>query len=211
MKPWLQQARGSALILTMLILLVLSAIGMVALADVGRSVKQSGVYRVRAQAQNFSEAAAEYVVRDSGERADAYWNMMERGQMNSLDGMAIGNRLATSRRGAFVRLDRDRDGTGHFNDLRADTDWGETGLLTNGTKSSFEAREGASEFSVIIRDPLDGPPAPGYSDRYCFKKVTIASRGFVGEPDPEWTGAGMMAERRNAVETFIGPIECGSQ
>ncbi len=212
---WVGRRRGSALILTMLILLVLSALGMMALRSVSQSVQQSGAYRVRTQADGMSEAAVEYASAQAGNDAKTFWSMMNSAQGNAsreaIDAdSSLADRKSLTRRGAFLELTQ-RPGTGtdietDFEHL--DTTDTETGLLGSG---SFEAAEDHTQFSVIIRDPLDGPPAPGYGEQYCFKKVTIASRALVGQPDRDWTGSGMMAESRHGMETFIGPIECGAQ
>ena len=217
--------RGSALILVMMILLVLSAVGMVALRDVSRTVQQAGAYRVRSQARTFSASAAEYATKRSGDDAKGFWQMMTKSHVNDLSELGSGDRMGTARMGAFVKLtQRPGDSTTKetgFPELNTTTD--ETGLFYNSANSaavSFETKENQSaaddtekntSFTVVLRDPIDGIPAPGYSSNYCFKKVTVASRARVGQTDPEWEGSNMVAETRTVSEALIGPIECGSQ
>jgi hypothetical protein len=209
---WLQAQRGSALILTMLILLVLSGLGMVALRSTTRSVQQSGTYRVRTQANTFSEAAVEYSGSLASQDAATFWGMMRSSQDNALNGLSdISNRQDRHAIGPFIKLHQKgaedtADRVNHFEGMTPTAT--ATGLFGD---DSFEDGEQGAEFEVIFRDPLDGPPAPGYGENYCFKKVTITSRAIVGEPDRTWAGSGMMGERRNSIEAFIGPIECGAR
>lgn len=215
-RRWMGRRRGSALILTMLIMLVLGALGMMALRDVSRSVQQSGAYRVRTQADGFSEAAVEFTSTQGGNDAKTFWAEMNSDHatrseaMLDDDNMELNNRKSLTRRGAYKVLTQRAGGVDSarddFEHISSSSE--ETGLLGDG---SFETAEPNTEFSVILRDPLDGPPMPGYDDNHCFKKITIASRALLGRPDRDWSGGGMMAERRHGVETFIGPLPCGAQ
>ncbi|QDG50766.1 hypothetical protein FIV42_08485 [Persicimonas caeni] len=210
-RKWLAQQQGSALILTMLVLLVLTGLGMLAMRDTRASLQQSGAYRVRAQATGLAEAASGYTAYMAGKDASGFWAMMQSPQVTNLSQLSSANaRQAEARRGAYLHL-KQKAGSGDkvFPNVTAIT--GETGLLTNGSKKSFEARESSSQFEVVLRDPMDGPPAAGYGENYCFKKITVVSRGLVGEPSHDWSGSGMVADKRTAIETYIGPIECGAQ
>jgi hypothetical protein len=207
-----ESRQGSALILTMLILLVLTAVGMVALRDVARTVQQSGVYRVRTQSETFTEAVSEFISKRAGDNAEGYWKKMESdfdGQMGGLSGT---DRLARNDMGAMMQLSQDTADTGPLGVLGASTE--ETGLFYEDSvgKASFEQapNEGTQNFRVILRDPMDGIPVPGYSDKYCFKKVTIATESTVGQADPEWTRANMVATSQSGAEVLIGPMDCGS-
>jgi hypothetical protein len=207
---WLKMQRGSALILTMLILLVLSGLGMVALRSTTRGLQQSGAYRVRTQANTFSEAAAEYSGAMASKDAATFWGMMRSAHDNSMDGLSVADRQTAHAIGPHIQLHQKSGTTAEqvsdFEGMNPTTT--ATGLFS---ADSFEEGETGSEFEVIFRDPLDGPPAPGYGENYCFKKVTITSRAVVGTADRTWNGAGMMGEKRNSIETFIGPIECGAR
>lgn len=217
--------RGSALILVMMILLVLSAVGMVALRDVSRTVQQAGAYRVQSQARTFSDSAAQYATKRAGDDAKSFWQMMTSSHVNDLSELGSGDRMGTARLGAYAKLtQRPGDSTTKetdFPELHTTTD--ETGLFYNDANSaavSFETKENQAaaddsvkntSFTVVLRDPIDGIPAPGYSSNYCFKKVTVASRARVGKIDPEWEGSNMIAEERTVSEALIGPVECGAQ
>ena len=88
----------------------------------------------------------------------------------------------------------------------------ETGLFTNdsSTNPSFEQGESTHRFALVFRDPIDGIPVPGYSDDFCFKKVTIATEAEVGQTDPEWNNSNMIARSQSGQEVLLGPIHCGS-
>lgn len=217
---WLARRRGSALILTLLILLVLTALGMVALRDVGRSVQQSGAYRIRSQADTFSEAAVDYASVYAGNNADRLYEDMQLAQLGGLQDVQgdstvsssdrFESRTAMARLGPHIVLEQDPGEKTQFGDL--DTMSGtETGLVSGGDKNSFESSEEDVEFSVVFRNPIDGPAIPGYDSNCRYKKITIASRGRVGKPDRDWEGAGMVGEMRHGIEAFVGPINCGQQ
>jgi hypothetical protein len=83
----------------------------------------------------------------------------------------------------------------------------ETGLFrTDDTETTFESRR-TSEFRVVTRDIVDGPPAPWYGDGTCFKKALIAADARVGQVDPDWSKANNVAAARHGIEAFIGPVE----
>lgn len=210
-RTWLADQQGSALILTMLVLLVLTGLGMLAMRNTRASLQQSGAYRVRTQATGLAEAATGYTAYLAGKDASGFWAMMQSPQVTTLSQLADAtSRQAEARRGAYLHLKQKAGTTDNiFPNVAASAE--ETGLLTDGSAPSFEKRESASRFEVVLRDPMDGPPAAGYGENYCFKKVTVVSRGLIGEPSADWTGSGMVADKRTAVETYIGPIECGAQ
>lgn len=217
---WLARERGSALILTILILLVLSGLGMVALRNVASSVQQSGAYRVRAQADTFSEAAVDYASIYAGNSAERLYEDMQlaqAGRINDPDNDTSTNKTATAgvrasmgRVGPHLVLHQRPGEKIQFGDLDTKSDT-VTGLVSGGSANSFEHVEKGAEFSVVFRNPIDGPAIPGYDSECRYKKVTIASRGRVGKPDKKWEGANMFGEKRHGIEVFIGPINCGQQ
>ena len=209
---WLGRQRGSALILTMLILLVLTAVGMVALRDVARTVQQSGVHRVRTQSETFTGAVSEFVSKRAGDNAAGYWNKMESDFDEDLGLATASDRDARNDMGAMMVLSQDTASSGDLGVLGNSTV--ETGLFYESSvdKASFEQspNEDTHNFRVILRDPMDGIPVPGYSDQYCFKKVTIATETTVGQGDPEWNKSNMIASSQSGSEVLIGPIDCGN-
>jgi|GEM_PF-2899039 len=215
---WLQKPRGSALILTLLVLLVLTGLGMTAMHSVGRSLNQSGAYRVRAQASGLANAAVLYTASQAGKHAQNYWSEMNNEQ-NRGYAASGSTRIEQSRRGAYLKLAQQPSGS---DAVRAFSDIdipGETGLLAAGSKAalsigSFESDSRGSDksqFISVIRDPMDGPAAPGAGESSCFKRVTVASQAMLGDPGTSVTGGGNLGNRRAVVETYIGPIDCGAR
>lgn len=220
----LARKKGSALILTMLILLVLTALGMVALRDVARTVQQAGSFRVRAQAETFAGAVSEFMTKRAGDNANGYWKKMQSDFDGDMWGQSQGGggvqqvsqieRDARNDMGAMMVVTQDDSGTGDLDVLDESTE--ETGLFYDQdqqSKASFEQGYGEDthEFEVVFRDPLDGIPVPGYSSQFCFKKVYVATQTNVGRADPDWDNASMVATRQAGSEILIGPVDCGSQ
>lgn len=218
---WARKPRGSALILTLLVLLVLTGLGMTAMHSVGRSLKQSGAYRVRAQASGLANAAVLYTSHQAGKHAQNYWSEMNREQNVAFGtpGTTTGSRIEQARRGAYLELTQEPSGSGARRAFKDIDIPGETGLLAAGSDSglsihSFETDSrgsGISQFTSVIRDPIDGPAAPGAGESSCYKRVTVASRAMLGDPSASGLAAGVRGTKRAAVETYIGPIDCGAR
>lgn len=83
----------------------------------------------------------------------------------------------------------------------------ETGLfrIVNGEKT-FESRR-KSQFRVVARDIVNGPPAPWYDQDTCLKKALIAADARVGQVDPNWERSNNVASARHGIEAFIGPVQ----
>lgn len=111
---------------------------------------------------------------------------------------------------------------------------GETGLFaSNGAPHSHEAQYDLADYRVVIRDPIEGPPAVGNS-KFCFKKVLFASQvtyvatgtvcsdnagcatnSICNKPAPDadgvcitWGDPTNAAWAASGVEALIGPISC---
>jgi hypothetical protein len=207
-----RSARGSALILVLLIMLALSAIGLVALRSISRSIQQSGMYRVRTTASVFSDAVSQFMTKRLGDKASSMMGAMDR--MQQMDMETLGTSMQKRRQlvsGGSPLVLRQRPGQQtNFDQVLNTRSGDESGLFTNGTKPSFEGAEPSSGFDVIIRDPLGGIPVPGYSDRYCFKKVTIATRADIGDFSQSWDKPRQVGLGRTVVEGLVGPVECGN-
>lgn len=207
-----RRTRGSALILVLLIMLALSAIGLVALRGISRSIQQSGMYRVRTTASAFSDAVSQFMAKRLGDKASSMMGAMDR--MQQMDMETLGTSMQKRRQlvsGGSPLVFRQRPGEKTNFDQVLNTRSGEeSGLFTNGTKPSFEGAEPDSGFDIVIRDPLGGIPVPGYSDRYCFKKVTIATRADIGDFSQSWDKPRQVGVGRTVVEGLVGPVECGN-
>jgi hypothetical protein len=211
--------RGSALVLVILLTLILSAFAIVALRNVSRSVQQTALFRTRAQAQSTSSSALDVFSLRAGDRAANIVTAIKSqavseggGQTGVYGGSAnAAERLAVATAGGHLRVNDD-----FLAQLLPQADdptsagLEQTGLFTDAAASrrTFETTR-SSRFEVIVRDLVDGIPAPGYSGRYCFKKALIASDARVGERDDDWTEANNVAYARHGKEVLLGPIECG--
>lgn len=223
--------RGAALIAALMLSMVLSAVGVMALQSTMRSLNMSGNYRLRMQAQTASDSAVQFVSQRVGNKASVYWRFMaEKQRKDALNTGALGDARASIARGAYMVVDPNSFNTGANPTLSAPSVSGETGLFstTDDVSKSHESGRTAQNayFQVVLRDPIEGPSAPGSDGRFCFKKVTFFSQYVYGEfirtnnsegfesitsDSRDWARPAMSALGRNGLEGMIGPIECGSR
>ncbi len=203
MRRGVRNDRGAALIVAILVMLVLSAMGMVALKASMESTWTSASHRMASQASSFSDATVQYGMLRSGRSASSVYELIRRRAEFDM-GQAGDDEAAELRRGGYVIYV-----TGEAEDGQVSLD----DFLYSGRLLETEDLQGMeSELDVtyrfIVRDPIVGPPAPGFGENYCFNRVTIASEAIAG------TGEGRRQQRsmgRHATEAFIGPVECGTQ
>lgn len=209
--------RGSALILVLLLMLALSAIGMVALRDVARSIDQSGLYRVRTTSSMFADATTQFWISRSAGNAGEVWQSMYQGD-GCRQEMAGKNASMTDREWAKLRSEiggcalykSDEDAFGDILDRGS----GESGLFIDdqGNNRSFESQKQNSEFRVVARYPYEGNPPAGFSeDDYCFKMVTVGGEGQLGTFPQNWTETRQVGRGRAVFKGKIGPVPCKSQ
>lgn len=225
--------RGSALILVVLLTLILSAMAIVALRDVARTTRATSVYRTRTQAQLTSDAAGRVFADYAGSMAapllDAASQSLygaEAGVVGAfggahddaidLDGdgtltLAERRRLLAVR-GAVLEFDAEDltdDCNGACPPLLQTRGGEESGLFrTNTTEETFETRR-TSEWRLVARDFMDGFPAPGYGEGFCFKKALVASEARIGIPDQDWNRSNNVGTARHGFDVMLGPVECG--
>lgn len=195
--------RGAALIVAILVMLVLSAMGMVAVRASMESVWTSASHRMASQANSFSDATVQYGMMRSGRNAATVYEFLRRRSDFDM-GQATNDDAAELRRGGYVIYIKGEaeDGQVSMDDFLAGGRLLESDVVT-GLESELDVA-----FRFIVRDPIVGPPAPGFGENYCFNRVTIASEAVVG------TEEGRRRQRamgRHASEAFIGPVECGTQ
>lgn len=217
----MHQERGAALLIALLLTLVLTAIGIVAIESTVRSMRGASNYRLRRQATMASQSAITYVSNRVGQKASVYWGEMNRQEyVSTLNG-----------NGGYIKLNpQTYQNPDAFDQIQT----GETGLFSsNGAPRSHESQYRLSDYRVIIRDPIDGPPAVGNS-KFCFKKVLFASQvtyvasgtvcqtnagcgtdGICNQPEPgvdgvciRWGDPTNAAWGASGVEALIGPIAC---
>jgi Tfp pilus assembly protein PilX len=219
----------AALMLT----LVLSGVGVVVMQSTMMSMKLSGNYKMRKQASAAAEAAVLYTSNMVGDQAGTFWRAMESSTQVSMSqnaaGMgSFGARQDAVRRGGAMIVTNSPPAANPLvptmGVMQSAGAIGETGLFSSssGAAKSFEQKNGvggtaANTFRVVLRDPIEGPPAPGYSGRFCFKKIYFASEARYGTTGTgtevaDWTSPpSTIATGRNGMEGFIGPIECGAR
>jgi len=212
-----EKPEGSALILVLLLMLALSAIGMVALEDVAASIDQSGVYRVRTTAEMFGDGAANFWMRRSAGNANSVWRSMRQG-----DGCRSRIAGATPLTDREWRQLRSELGGCAIYDGSEDRSFGqildpgsdETGLFTDdpGQHPSFESQKEESTFEVIARYPFEANAPSGFSeDDFCFKMVTVAAEGQLGAFPDDWDQLARVGRGRAVFKGKIGPVPCESQ
>lgn len=212
-----QAERGSALIIVILVTLMLSALAIVAMRDVARTAQQSSVFHTRNQAQNTSSAAVDLYSIRAGDKASGIVTAIKSralGESGGSSGIYGGSasaadRLATATAGGYLLLQDDElDAFLPESQALTSRSTEQTGLFTDSAlgKRSFED-ERSARFEVIVRDLVDGIPAPGYSDRYTFKKAFIATESRVGTINDDFEGINNVAYSRHGKEVLLGPIE----
>lgn len=197
--------RGAALVAALMFVLVLTGLGLVAMQSTVRSLQVAGNFRLRKQAQSASDGGVMYVSTRAGARAAAYWQRIEKAGLPN--GAALASRTDAATLGGYALL-KPKD----FN-LNTNSDTA-TGLFSSAAGVSHESAVNGASFEAIVRDPVEGPQAPGYSGKFCFKKVFFASRVVYGTNElvnnDEWDRPVASAMGQTGVEGLIGPIECGN-
>jgi hypothetical protein len=208
----MSKPRGAALILAMLVMLVLSGLGLIALYSVTDSVWQSGSYRARTQANLFSDSVLTFALYRAGDRAPEELRKLayETEKRFEAAGNDQAQRVAALQRGGYHISSSSGDGAGQTN-LSNLFEGGFFAADSAGGTTSFEKTPNSpSAYRYIIRDPMEGPSVEGYSSNFCFKKVTLASQARIGDFDAN-DSRNVVALGSNLVESWIGPVNCGSR
>ena len=213
--PTRQTERGAALVAVLLLTMILSALGALAMQNTFYSMQLSGNYRMRRQAAETADAALTFFSVRTGDKPINYLSRMSVEQrMEEAQGVALSNQL--NDRGAMARFKASDFQTGGITSPLT----GETGFFsgTDLTTRSHEsdASLGAVSFEVVIRDPSNGPPPPGSDNAFCSKKVYIGSRATydalerVGAEvsDRNWTKPARAASSMVGLEAWVGPVPC---
>lgn len=217
---------GAALVLVLLVMLVLSGLGLVALHTTSSSASLSGMHRLQAQSQAFSEAVNQLGVLRGGRQASAY-----RAATRDLNGeqilsddpdptSSVDTEDILRRRGGFLyfygnapRVDIVANSEAEQQMLDADGNPGDLFDADDDFVDSVEARY-PTDYSYVVRDMVSGPRVPGFGDDFCFVMATIGSDANIGGFDPD---DGMDADERarqpqalgrHVTRALLGPIEC---
>ncbi|MBA2660734.1 MAG: hypothetical protein H0U74_00440 [Bradymonadaceae bacterium] len=208
--------RGAALITALLVMLVLSGLGIVALNSVNDSVWKSGNHRIRQQSNQLSDSVANLAIYRLSDHGQSYLDSMQSALATELSAKTDAQeRHDLVRRGGyriFTKIPPTAAGSSVLS-MEHLFPMGK-GIFHNATTAkSFEDQVGGlpTNYEFIIRDPLDGPPAPGFDRSHCFKKVTVAAHGQVGNPSENWDVRHNVAMSRNVIEAMVGPVPCGTK
>lgn len=201
--------RGVALVIAILVMLVLSALGMVALQASLDGTWMAGTHRVYNQADSFSESVVNVGLYRTGTRADGTYSLLRSQAEGELDGLSDGQaRAAVLRRGGyriFSPLEDPRDGKVSLYEMM-----GGARLLEGGGEGVESIPNMGVEFRYIVRDPMTGPSPPGFDENYCLVRMTIASEVLIGRNDgEEGQRRRLRGVGRNAADAFVGPVPCG--
>ncbi|MFB6351591.1 MAG: hypothetical protein ABEN55_15765 [Bradymonadaceae bacterium] len=201
--------RGSALIIVLLVLLALSALGMVALQSVGDTLDRTGTYRVRSNADVFSASAARFFVGD----LKRYAGKLSKASRQKISGASGNQRRRFGQMGGYIRLKQQSSvgsgsATRDFEQLSSGVGDNESGLFTGGSNESFEQKNAQSSFEIVVRNPSSPMERPGYSGNYCFRKVTVAAQGRLGKLDSSWNAPAQVGQARTSVEGFVPVSQC---
>lgn len=220
----LQRPKGAALLIALMLTLVLTAIGMVAVQTTISGMRNASNYRLRRQAQMASTSALTFVSNRVGNKAAAYWRQVA----------TEGSKVDANQASGFMVITPNMYQTPESFD---NVPVGETGLFSSdGAPRSHEAQLQIADYQVIIRDPIEGPPAEGNDNNFCYKKVFFASQtSYIGRGKActtdaecmpsgscvlglnnagvctEWNRPANAAWAANGTESLIGPIDCKGQ
>lgn len=176
----LRQETGAALIAVMLLTMVLSAVGLVAMQNTFDSLRLTGTYRMSKQAFETANTVLEFSSVREGDRALALNNRLS--TANNLDTAAAAatDRAQVIESGGSVAKGR----SGYLADaILNDSGTGESGLF-NGSSTSQLSNDsdqsmGNVDFDIIIRDPINGPPPRGsQGSLFCSKLMYIGARAI---------------------------------
>lgn len=225
--------RGSALILVVLLTLVLAAMSIVALRDIARTTSATAVFRTRTQAQMASGAVVQIFGNYAGNYAPAMFqageatlygdesgtldtfggNIDEGIDLNGNSTIELSEKRSTlAARGPVLVFDHrvlTSDCDGECPQMIPNPGGSETGLFRNNTTDTTFESQRTTEWRVVARDFTDGYPAVGYGEGFCFKKATIASEARVGEVDQSWKRSNNVGFARHGMDGMLGPVSCG--
>lgn len=174
---------GLALIISLFVLLAISGIGLIAMQTATVELRVTGNYRLDRQAYFVTESGLMAAMGVVSQSGDGFWTLMKRAHSASPNAATTSPEMSLNQ-GDFSTL---------FNNAAADT-----ATL-------------APRFTVRIHNPLDGMRPSGYSEDFCFKRLSFDSAGAVGD-DPatariedQFTRSSTRAFR---AEALMGPMEC---
>ena len=218
--------KGSALILAILLTLVLSSVGLVAMYGVAESMGQSETHVMRHQVSELSLAALQFRALRCGENGSSCLNSVSEASKAEMATSAdVAARETLARRGPMQILTQDSafaiQNAGGKEDFTADLPGGsptvmrESGFLSNNPnfpsfeRSYREIHSGALEqeantnVRVVIRDlELVGPSEGCEIGACCAKRFLLGSEARIGEWNPSFITSNRIDLRRKARSAY---------
>lgn len=205
-----EAGRGSALIIVLIVMLALTGLGLVAVRAVNNSLERSGTYRVRAEASDFSKGAARFALQRAHQNTEKFIRPLRRSGVDDMANAGSNTELTRqAQRGGYVHyVQTSADSNKRkFGDILGAGSDRESGLFVpDSGDGSFESMSDESMFEIYVMNPSVSMPVPGYSDEYCFRKVTIAARSRLGKFDSEWSQMGQVGSGGAIAEAQVGPL-----
>lgn len=182
--------RGSALIMALLVVLVLTGLGLVGLRHTMFEIRQSSNARFAKQADYTAETGMMGAQQRVGRLGQAYWDYM-------------------------VRFNKERKRQFGVDEVPI-YPFDDAEFLTNGhvfglPQGSFETEQDTdASFTVELTDPRQGVSPPGFSKEYCFVRFTFQTTGQVGVVDNNlrWDDPVRFSQSRMRSHTVVGPLLC---
>ncbi len=186
--------QGAALIISLFVLLVITGMGLLAVVTATEEIQSAGNYRLERQAEQVSYSALAIAMGEVGENGDAYWTVIKQQMYAAMEANAT---------------DAEVDATKSFTFVTADF----TGKMLDNPTGDFAQhyKTDTPSMQVVMKDPLDGFNAPGYSGKFCFKRFRFDSFGGIGtEPtvddlqDPHFK----FSLYNHRAFGILGPMQC---
>lgn len=206
--------RGAALVAVLLLTMVLSAIGVIAVQNTFNSLRLSGNYRLRRQAQETADAALSFESVFAGEYPSDRLGRLETDLNLKMGAAPVPDRVKLIERGgSLVMKQSDYASLGLLS-----TGGEESGLFNNASNASHDSDDGNGKvsFDVVIRDPAEGPPVEGSDGAFCKRRVYIGSRATYDDLErtgttqntDNWKRPARAATGLLGMEAWIGPVPC---
>ncbi|MEL6179039.1 MAG: pilus assembly PilX N-terminal domain-containing protein [Myxococcota bacterium] len=237
-RPCRDSERGSALVVALMIVLALTALGLVGLRQTSFELRTSANARFSAQAYQVSNAALLSFTDRVGSNAQAYWSYLsnlsnfrlEQAEANTEEPPVDPYRYVVTKDDLYTASDVFFMASDAcvFNDTDGDGILDGSNLFDSTCVGFMTEQNSQINFVTTISEPRDGPRAPGFSNNFCFKRFTFRSCGYVSAPglavdpcaslvDPtvappvlplDPENPTSVATRQHVAYALVGPIDC---
>lgn len=147
------------MVVALFVMLAVTGLGLVAVQTATQEIKSAGNYKLGKQAEMLSAAALTVVLGEVGATGDAYWQFVKQR-----------NLAAAEADGSLTPATMDKSYT-----FSTAAFTGKLMVNPGGDASNLNPT-----MTVVMDQPNDGFRAPGYSDKYCFKRFEFDSTATVG-------------------------------